>query len=306
MAKKPSNEPKPKTIYTLALSASQVDLLAEWCENHAWEYYPVNYAQYAYKTEGINLVVYQSGKLVIQGKKTEDFIIDVLEPEITKKPQFGFERLEHPEWFIAHAGMDESGKGDLFGPLVSACVIADEEAVDFWLKQGLKESKQVSNDARLFQMEKLVRQPKNIVIEIAFAGMEKYNQLYQKFGNLNELLAWFHARAIENALQRQPVKEGLLDQFTASKLVQKYMHVENFTLHQRVRAEEDPVVAAASIIARAEYVRQLQKLSEISGVNLPKGCGVQAKEALRELIEKQGRENLSKFAKMHFKTIAEI
>ena len=202
--------------------------------------------------------------------------------------------------------MDESGKGDLFGPLVSACVIANGDTVDFWLQKGLKESKQVSSDARLFQMEKLVRQAPNVVIEVAFASMEKYNQLYQKFGNLNELLAWFHAKALENALQKHPVKEGLLDQFTASKLVQKYIHVEHFTLHQHVRAESDPVVAAASIIARAEYVRHLKNLSKASGINLPKGCGPQAKDALKSLIEKQGRENLPKFAKMHFKTIAEF
>ena len=115
-------------------------------------------------------------------------------------------------------------------------------------------------------MEELVRKPKDVVIETAFAGMEKYNELYQRFGNLNELLAWFHAQALQNALKRLQVKEGLLDQFCKAKLVQKYLKKdsfsENFTLHQRVRAESDPVVAAASVIARATYVRQLENIQE--------------------------------------------
>jgi ribonuclease HIII len=189
-------------------------------------------------------------------------------------------------------------------------VIADGEAVDFWLKNDLKESKSICSDERLFETEKLVRQPKNVVIEIAFAGMEKYNALYRQFGNLNELLAWFHAQALQNTLKRRLVSEGLLDQFCTAKLVQKYLKKDgfsgNFILQQRVRAESDPVVAAASVIARATYVRQLKKLSDEAGVTLPKGAGGNVKTALRNLIEQQGRDNLPKFCKMHFKTVAEV
>ena len=142
MMKKPEQKAeKVRHIYTLPLTLPQMDALAEWLESHNWEFYAVNYSQYAYRSEGINVVAYTSGKVVIQGKNTEAFVTDVLEPEITKKPRLGLERLEHPEWFVAHAGMDESGKGDLFGPLVAACVIADGNIVDFWLKNGLKESK---------------------------------------------------------------------------------------------------------------------------------------------------------------------
>ena len=307
MMKKPEQKAeKVRHMYTLPLTLPQMDALAEWLESHNWEFYAVNYSQYAYRSEGINVVAYTSGKVVIQGKNTEAFVTDVLEPEITKKPRLGLERLEHPEWFVAHAGMDESGKGDLFGPLVAACVIADGNIVDFWLKNGLKESKQISSDAQLFKMEKLVRQPEGVVIEVAYAGMEKYNQLYQNFGNLNEQLAWFHAKALEGALKKRFVESGLLDQFTKSDLVSKYLHVDGFRLEQHVRAESDPIVAAASIVARSAYVHQLKKLSDIANIDLPKGAGVQAKEALVALIEKHGREALPKFVKMHFKTLQEV
>lgn len=301
---------KPLTLYTISLTPEQSDALADWCETHGWTFYDVAYASYAYRDEDVNIVVYKSGKLVVQGKQTEAFILNVLEPQITKKLHLGLEKIEHPEWFRPHAGLDESGKGDVFGPLVTACVIADEEAVDFWLKNGLKESKSIGSDERLFEMEELVRKPKDVVIETAFAGMEKYNELYQRFGNLNELLAWFHAQALQNALKRRHIKEGLLDQFCKAKLVQKYLKKsgfsENFTLHQRVRAESDPVVAAASVIARATYVRQLKKLSDEADIALPKGAGGNVKTALRSLIQQQGRDNLPKFCKMHFKTVSEV
>lgn len=302
-----SNTSKPITSYVVTLDPDQVEHLGEWCEARGWQFYCPPYACYGYKSDGINLAVYKSGKLSIQGKKTQEFVSDVLEPEITKKFRLGFERVEHPEWFMEHAGMDESGKGDLFGPLVVACVIAGDAAVDYWLKNGLKESKSVSRDALLFKMEALVRKPEGVVIETAYTGMEKYNELYSKFGNLNELLAWLHARALSNALDRRPVAYGLLDQFSKAKLVHKHIsHRQNFKLDQRVRAEEDPVVAAASIVARAEYVRRLKKLSELSGIDLPKGCGVQAKQALGAVVEKCGAASLGQFAKLHFKTVSEV
>ena len=300
---------KACVLYTLPLTTDQVDVLADWCEAHGWTFYEVPYASYAYRGEDVNIVVYKSRKLVVQGKQTEAFVLNVLEPEVTKKLQFGLEKVEHSEWFRSHAGLDESGKGDVFGPLVTACVIADEGMVDFWLKNGLKESKAIGSDERLFKAEQLVRQPKGVVIETAFAGMEKYNELYQRFGNLNELLAWFHAQALQKALQRRSVNEGLLDQFSKARLVQKYLKKtdtdENFTLKQRVRAEEDPVVAAASVIARATYVRQLQQLSRLCGLPLPKGSGLAAKEALRQLLKVCGGNCLPKFCKMHFKTVSE-
>lgn len=306
MPKKQAAGPNPKTMYTLVLDVSQAYRLQQWCLDRGWESFTVQYAQFAFRNNNINVVFYaKSGKLVVQGKNTEEFVCNVLEPEITKEFKFGLERLEHPEWFRPHAGMDESGKGDLFGPLVAACVIADDSHVDFWLKNGLKESKQVSSDARVFKLEQLVREAKGVIVEVAYAGMEKYNQLYSRFNNLNNLLAWFHAKALESALKKRSVSEGLLDQFTTAKLVQRYLKVENFNLQQQVRAEADPVVAAASIIARAEYLRQLKRLSEQANTILPKGCGTQAKEVLQKLIASQGREAMAKFIKLHFKTFQE-
>ncbi len=305
MAQK-QNGLKPKTTYTIALTDAQLQALETWCDHRAWEFYSVPYARFAFRGDGVNVVGYKSGKLVVQGAKTESFVNYVLETEITQTPQLGLERVHHPEWFVAHAGLDESGKGDLFGPLVTACVIADESMVDFWIKAGLKESKKVGSDANVFKMEQLVRQAKGVVIESSFTSMEKYNELYQRFGNLNEFLAWLHAKSLEGALKQRWVNEGLLDQFSKRPLVQKYFKNTQFILHQKVRAEEDPVVAAASIIARANYLRQLKKLSEQAGMPLMKGASRQVQETARKLVQKLGQNCLGSFVKLHFKTVESL
>lgn len=138
--------------------------------------------------------------------------------------------------------------------------------------------------------------------------MEKYNELYRRFGNLNKMLAWMHAKAIENALLERQVPWGMLDQFTKQPLVQKQLKadsVKNFELKMQTKAEEDPVVAAASIIARATYIFAMRKLSAEFGEDLMKGASSKTKEQAVAIVKKFGKEALPKFAKMHFKTAQE-
>lgn len=296
---------KAVTLYTTTLTDEQICTLRQWCDKRALPFFNVDHAKFAFKDDGLNIVVYNSRKLVLQGKKTTQFIEFVLEPEITKSFNLGYEKENHPEWFTPHAGLDESGKGDFFGPLVTACVVADGTMVDKWLSAGLKDSKKVTSDIAIFKLESIIRNTAGAVSEICFAGMEKYNELYAKFGNLNELLAWYHSKSLLNALKKRHVENGLLDQFSKRRLVQKYIK-DDFKLDQRVRAEDDPVVAAASIIARAEYLRQMKKLSLEAGMQLSRGASKKVKDEAKLIVEKFGLEALPKFAKMHFKTSGEL
>jgi ribonuclease HIII len=140
--------------------------------------------------------------------------------------------------------------------------------------------------------------------------MAKYNELMLKpQANLNRLLAWQHAIALEKALQKKWVPRGLLDQFTKQPLVQKELArrgVARFTLDMRTKAESDPVVAAASIVARAEYVRIMHSLSREFGEKLQKGAGAQAKAQAAHILEKLGAAALGRFAKLHFRTSYEV
>jgi ribonuclease HIII len=140
--------------------------------------------------------------------------------------------------------------------------------------------------------------------------MARYNELMGRPGaNLNRLLAWQHATALTAALAKKRVPWGLLDQFTEQPLTQRELakkKVENFELKMRTKAEEDPVVAAASVVARAEFVRAMHELSKRFGAKLQKGAGPLVKEQALQIIEKFGARGLGDFAKLHFRTAYEV
>jgi ribonuclease HIII len=309
MASKASNSngenAKKKSSYNLKLTPEQMDKLGQALSSRGWPTREVQYARHAFDGDQVKVVAYESGKLVVQGRGTEDFVSNILEPEVTGEFLMGYEEVNNPEWFEPHAGLDESGKGDLFGPVVSACVIADADMVRKWMDAGIRDSKTIT-DGAILKMAKIIATTQGVVIKTAFTGMLKYNELYLKFGeNLNKLLAWLHGRALNDALALRKPKWGLLDQFSKQPLVQKYVEGEDFDLQMRTKAESDPVVAAASVIARATWLDQMKKLEEKAGRSIPKGSGSQAKEVATALFEELGEERMKEFCKMHFKTAYE-
>ncbi|HRI82575.1 MAG TPA: ribonuclease HIII [Opitutaceae bacterium] len=272
----------------------------------------VAYTHFAYKADHlkINLAAYTSGKVVIAGKGTEDFVRDVIEPEITGAAKLGYDEVLHPDWFESHAGLDESGKGDFFGPVIAATVIADKSAIEAWRKAGAQDSKKMA-ESKIIELDKLIRGTKGAAVETCFCHtMTRYNELMGRAGaNLNRLLAWQHATALAGALARKPVPWGLLDQFSEQPLVQRELakkDVGNFELRMRTKAESDPVVAAASVVARAEYVRQMHALSKKFGAKLQKGAGPLVKKQAHEIITRFGARALGEFAKLHFRTAYEV
>lgn len=303
--------PKKKTLYTIKITDEQMMLVKEWCEKRLWEFYAVEYAYFGYKGDKVNIVGYESGKLVVQGKKTEDWVTFVLEGEITHDPKMGYDEVNNPEWFTDHAGLDESGKGDLFGPLVSCCVIATGDMVTEWREKGIQDSKKITSDKAILKLDKIITETKGVVVKRMCLRMGKYNELYTKFGsNLNRLLAWQHAKCLEAALDEKKVKWGLLDQFSKQPLVQRALTKDHyaateFDLQMRTKAESDPVVAAASICARAEFVRRMAALSKEADIPLAKGASKKVKDQAKEIVKKFGDARLGDFAKLHFRTAFE-
>lgn len=312
MKKKKSADDAPKvtTLYTIKLEPDQLEKLEAVCDKRMYGYYHVDHSLFAFKApyENVNIVAYKSGKVVIQGKGTEAFVQNILEAEVTGEPRMGYDEIHHPEWFEAHAGVDEAGKGDLFGPLVSCCVIADGDMVRHWQEEGVKDSKSLT-DGSILRLEKIILRTKGVVVKKTFPTMQRYNELMAKpNANLNKLLAWFHAKSVQSALSVRQVEWGMLDQFSKTPLTQQQLKKDgvDFDLQMRTKAESDPVVAAASICARAEFVRQMRKLSVEFGEELKKGAGAQVKKQGEELVEKLGAHRLKDFAKVHFKTAYEI
>jgi len=298
------------TSYTCKLSDEQAGSLRAWLEARHWRFREVPYARFAAESEKTNLVFYESGKLVVQGKGTQEFIEFVLEPEILKEARLGYEAVLNPELLLPRLGIDESGKGDFFGPLCIAGVYVNEKVVKAWADVGIRDSKTVSSDQRIKDLAETIRNTPGCISTVVRIGNERYNQLYAKFRSVNAMLAWGHARAIENLMglkhqMNPPPVRAISDQFASSKeTVAKALMTlgREIELVQKHRAEEDLAVAAASILARHEFVTKLGALGKEFGTKLPRGASAAVDAAAKEFITKQGAQNLCKVAKMHFRT----
>lgn len=301
---------KPLTSYTCKLTSEQADALRAWLQAHHYDFRPVPYARFAGEKEKTNVVFYGSGKLVIQGKGTQEFVEFVLEPEILKAARLGYETVLDPELLAPRLGVDESGKGDFFGPLCIAGAYVNEKVVTAWKDSGIRDSKMISSDRRIKELAELIRNTPGCVTTVVPIGNEAYNRLYAKMKSVNTLLAWGHARVIENLLGQKhrmtplPVR-AISDQFAANKatvagaLMTLGREIE---LVQKHRAEADLAVAAASILARHEFITRLGALDRQYELELPRGASAAVDAAAREFIARHGAENLPKVAKMHFRT----
>ena len=301
---------KPLTSYTCKLTDAQAAALKALMQERNYKFREVPYARFAGEKDKLQVVFYESGKLVLQGKDTQQFIEFVLEPEILKEAKLGYEAVLNPELLDARLGVDESGKGDFFGPLCVAGVYVNGTMIEKWKDAGVRDSKNISSDKRIKELAELIRETPGCVTTAVPIGNERYNQLYQKMRSVNTMLAWGHARVIENLMGQRhrmnplPVR-AISDQFASSKDVvgKALMSLgREIELVQKHRAEEDLVVAAASILARHEFVSRLGKLEKEFGMEFPRGASAAVDAAAKEFIAKHGAHNLQKVAKMHFRT----
>jgi ribonuclease HIII len=302
---------QPITSYTRPLETKQGKKLRKLLRERGYAFHEVPYALWAAKGTKVNIVFYESGKLVVQGKETEDFVSYILEPEILKRAEMGYETVHHPEMNVPRIGVDESGKGDLFGPLCIAGVYVNAEMVKPWKEAGIRDSKRVRNDRQVGELADVIRRTRGCVYDVVVIGNAAYNRLYAQLASVNRMLAWGHARVIEN-LQGQrhrmqpPPERAILDQFSASQSTVADVLMRDgrqLEVIQRHKAESDLSVAAASILARDEFVRRLGRLGEAEGVELPKGAGDLANQALADWVKRHGPERLKEIAKCHFRNM---
>ncbi len=275
---------------------------------------PKQYTFWVIKNKDFVATFYNSGKFVVQGKNICG-LLDVLSSNF-------HEFIEHegkkaggqedkmtftcsPVHLLNYIGTDESGKGDFFGPLVIAGVLVDEKNRPIFEELGIKDSKMLK-DENILKMAKQIQ--KHSVFSTVVISNAKYNELYKEFKNLNKLLAWGHARVIENVLEKKPCEYALSDKFGDESLIKNALMKKGkiITLEQRVRAESDIAVAAASVLARATFVEKMYSMEKFYGIKFPKGCNNQVKSSARQFIEKYDKGRLVEVCKTHFKTFQEI
>jgi len=257
-----------------------------------------NYTFFAAKKPHLSCTFYTSGKLCIQGKKATEFVEFFLEPEFLK--EFHHTHVD----IIPHIGTDEAGKGDVFGPLCIAGVFADKSGIEKLCQLGVADSKRLPDSKILTLSHKIEREFPNAILSLY---PWKYNELYAKFRNLNHLLAWAHSTVIEKLVKDTKCKKATVDQFARKELLESFVHKKcKVDLTQRTKGESDPVVAAASILARAAFVKGLKKLNLKFAFSLPKGATENVIHAGKDFVAAHGQENLSYVAKLHFKTLDAI
>jgi ribonuclease HIII len=252
-------------------------------------------ALWAFRGEGVVVCLYRSGKCVVQGGGTglfaERFLPDRAPPG---------EALEGDL-----IGTDESGKGDYFGPLVAAAVLVPKGQERVLAELGVRDSKQMSDQAAE-EAARTIRA--GYPHEVVVVGPGRYNELYEDLGNLNRLLAWATVQAMAKVLESHPCANALSDKFGNEHYLEKEIERRGLDvrLEQRVRAEANPAVAAASVLARDAFLRALHRLSREAGLQLPKGAGAPVLPVARRIYQEGGMEALRRVAKLHFKTTNRI
>lgn len=243
----------------------------------------------------------QEGLIIVKGNKSREFCKNY-EEILT-----GRSTCLNQTMPMARIGVDESGKGDVFGPLVVAGVILTPDLEVTLARHGVRDSKTLSIK-QILQLAREIRE--NCPVEVLVLRPPDYNVAYEQHGrNLNRLLAWAHAQVIVKLSHYVPVSKAVSDQFGDESLLVEALATEGcqIMLEQRPRAESDLAVAAASIIARAEFINVMEEYTQKADVRIPLGASArEVKEIGKFIYRRWGRKGLEKIAKMHFKTIQEI
>ena len=298
-----------QTSFTFKLTTEQQKTLTVILSTGNYRPATVPYTSIAVRTEDCSISLFTSGKCLIQGKGAEEFVTFVMEPNVLQQASHGYEAVLNPEASAPHMGIDESGKGDFFGPIVISAAYVDPQLADAMKEMGVKDSKQITSDKKALYIGSELRKLLGRRFSVVKIGPRAYNRLYSKMRNVNTLLAWGHARALENLLEAVPdCPRAISDQFGRKEQVEKALMKQGrkIELIQRPKAEEDIAVAAASIIAREAFLRALTDMGRKYEVELKKGASAQVRQLAVDIGRKQGPEVLVDIAKCHFKTTDQV
>lgn len=265
-----------------------------------------NYFKISNFKENVTVVIHYGKKginLHLQGKNTTEFFSKIKE-KINSEVEKTKNRFDEPESYI---GVDESGKGDLFGPLVIAGFYLTETNRKVLIDFGIRDSKLMS-DSKVKEIAKILRESfkeNYIVVQI---NPKRYNELYEEMGNLNKILAWGHARCIETLTKRFNASKAISDQFGDEKFINNSLMKEGrqIELLQTTHGERYLAVATASILARDTFLNWIEKTSKVLGIKIQKGASDKTLEVARKIKERFGEEKLGELIKLHFKSVKKI
>lgn len=310
---------KMAAVYTYILTEEEALSLEKYLSGSGFDPKVVEYAEYAFSRPGVFVSYFKKRhKLLIQGKSAEDFIKStsflhgVLGGKKAENQKLEDNTASKTETIcdsLPHFGIDESGKGDYFGPLVVAGVYTNGETAKKLIRMGVCDSKLIKSDIKIHRLAQEITELPDITSEVLCISPRNYNELYGEMKNLNTLLAWGHARVIAALHAKVPdCPRALSDQFAKPWVLQQALKKQDvhIKLEQKTQGESDVAVAAASILARDRFVSWLNECEKRSGLSFPKGVGAGVMKAARALLKEHGKEKLPHLAKLHFKLTKQL
>lgn len=253
------------------------------------------------------LIVYYGKKglkTVLQGDENNEFNERIKIILGLSQPLIQTTSLNAPKEYI---GTDESGKGDYFGPLVIAGVFVNSETAELLSNIGVRDSKELT-DKNIIALSIKIQEVVKNDFDVIVINPATYNKLHSSMKNVNKILGWAHAKVIENILQKKDVTEAISDKFGDENLILNALQEKgkNIKLSQFTKAERYTGVAAASILARNNFIKWFGKAKNKYGIELPKGASSEVINAGRMFFKQFGTESLNDVAKTHFKTTKQI
>lgn len=265
------------------------------------------FTRFRARKEGIVCTVYLSGKVLVQGSELSHFVEAFFPSAASQKSEPSLPvAKKHSKGYVPCMGFDESGKGDVFGPLCFAAVYVGEHASQQLVEWGVCDSKKLA-DKQILLLATKIRQ--HYTYETLVLMPQQYNTLYAKFRNLNRLMAWGHVELMAALYEKTRCTHAVLDQFCAPIEVEKVLKMKQteIKLVQKTGAESSEIaVAAASILARACFVEGMDTLSNQFGLKIPKGAVHGVVQTGKRILEQYGESGLEKTIKLHFKTLTAI
>jgi len=273
---------------TVTLTPKEIEELRARLEARGFEFRTLAYAHFQARGPGVVVSAYRSGKVVVQGAAAAGVLGEVPAPKLLG----------------AVVGSDESGKGDYFGPLTVAAVVVKPGQETALRDAGVRDSKEMSDGTVLRAAVAVRRLPHAVRVLMP----PEYNARHDAEGNVALFLATLHAEAVAEALRGAEATRVVIDQFTFAERLEDALKRAGVRLpvEIRPRAEDNPAVAAASVLARAEFLLGLKELGNEHGVELPKGAGPPVEAVARRLYQEGGRGALEAVAKIHFKTTTKV
>lgn len=296
----------------LQMKASNIEEMQAYYKNNLGEKLPPG-SVFTAKVAQCNITAYKSGKVLFQGANAESEAMKWNAKQITvgtsapKKSTVKQHSYSPPANIgqLSIIGSDEVGTGDYFGPITVAAAYVESSKIPLLKEFGVRDSKNVK-DPEILQIAAQLKHA--VPFTLLSLDNVKYNALQSKGMSQGKIKAYLHNLALKKLIEKiKPVTaEGILiDQFAKPDVFFGYLKDQEMfeakNIYLSTGGESIHVsVAAASILARAAFVKKFDELSREAGFVIPKGAGPAVDQAAAKLIQAKGIASLNTFTKQHF------